>query len=248
VENNRRNIKLTIEYDGTNYHGWQSQINAVTVQDTLTNALKKLTGEDCELTGSSRTDMGVHALGHVANFFTSSAIPADRFSYALNSVLPEDIVIIKAEEVSPEFHSRFQAKGKKYRYLIYNSKYRSALHRNRAWHIRGALDLDAMQTAAEAFLGEHDFFAFMASGSSVKTTVRTIYDISLVKKDELLEFEIQGNGFLYNMVRIIAGTLVYVGMGKIKAEEVSGIIQSKNRKLAGKTAPAHGLYLVEVYY
>lgn len=245
---NKRNIKLTIEYDGTNYHGWQSQINAVTVQDTLAEAIRKLTGESCELVGSSRTDMGVHALGHVANFFTSSPIPADRFPYALNSVLPDDIVIKGAEEVSAEFHSRFGARGKKYRYRIYNGEYRSALHRNRAWYVRGALDIAAMQKAAEYFLGEHDFCTFMATGSSVKTTVRTIYAVSLEKKADLIDFEIQGNGFLYNMVRIIAGTLVYVGMGKIAAEDIPGIIGSKTRKRAGKTAPAHGLYLVEVYY
>ncbi len=246
-----RNIKLTIEYDGTGYHGWQSQINARAVQDVVSAALKKLTGEEISLSGSSRTDTGVHALGQVANFHTTSNIPADKFTFALNSMLPEDIAVVRSEEADMEFHSRFSAKGKKYRYLIYNSPFRSALLRRRAWHVFYGLDTGLMEKGARHFLGAHDFSAFMATGSSVKTTVRTINEISIStdKGDkELITLEISGDGFLYNMVRIIAGTLVQVGYGKIAPDEIPGIIESLDRKKAGKTAPAHGLYLVEVFY
>lgn len=243
-----RNIKLTIEYDGTNYHGWQSQINAVAVQDVIEGALKKLTGEDCSLTGAGRTDVGVHALGQTANFFTGSRIPAERFSYALNSLLPEDIVVKKSEETSEDFHSRYSAKGKKYRYMIYNSGFPSALLRNRAYHVPYKLNFQSMQDATSFFLGTHDFSAFKSTGSSVKTNIRTITDVSLIRNREIIEFEISGDGFLYNMVRIIAGTLVEVGTGKIPVEAIPGIIEKKDRRGAGKTAPAQGLYLIEVFY
>ncbi|HPD00978.1 MAG TPA: tRNA pseudouridine(38-40) synthase TruA [Acetivibrio sp.] len=243
-----RNIKLTIEYDGTNYHGWQTQNNARTVQDVIEKAIEGLTGEKVALIGSSRTDYGVHALGQVANFATNSTIPGDRFCYALNRILPEDIVIRESCEVGLDFHARFQAKGKKYRYIIYNSRFPSAILRNRAYHVSYNLDIDEMKKAALSFLGTHDFSTFKASGSSVKTSVRTITSVSLEKNGDVLEFEICGNGFLYNMVRIIVGTLVDVGMGRIKADDISDIINGKDRKKAGRTAPAHGLYLVEVYY
>lgn len=243
-----KNIKLTIEYDGSNYHGWQTQENAVTVQETVEKAIKKLTGEECTLIGCSRTDTGVHALGHTANFVTGSKIPPDRFAYALNPQLPEDIVIKRSEEVALDFHSRFQAKGKKYMYRIYNSTYPSALLRNRAYHVMPPLDLPSMEEAAGQFLGTHDFSAFRASGSDTKTSVRTITGVRLRKEGEIIEFEIQGDGFLYNMVRIIAGTLVEVGHGRIEAGSIRDIIASKNRRNAGRTAPAHGLYLKEVYY
>ncbi|MCX8131355.1 MAG: tRNA pseudouridine(38-40) synthase TruA [Clostridia bacterium] len=243
-----RNIKLTIEYDGTNYHGWQSQQNAVTVQDTVIKAVRRITGEEVNLTGSSRTDTGVHAYGQVANFFTESRIPVNKFPLALNSALPDDVVVRDAEEVEEEFHSRFSSKGKKYRYLICNSTVPSALMRNRAFFVPGGLDIKAMDRASRHFLGKHDFSAFKATGSSVKSNERTITDVSLRSNGELIEFEIQGDGFLYNMVRIIAGTLVYVGLGKINADDIPAIIRGGDRRKAGKTAPAHGLYLVEVHY
>ncbi len=243
-----RNIKLLIEYEGTKYHGWQSQINALAIQDVIRNALKKLTGEDINLTGSSRTDVGVHAFGQVANFTTESSIPADKFSHALNAVLPGDIVIKGSEETDMDFHSRYNSKGKKYRYLIHNSIYPSALLRNRAFHVKYDLDVDIMDKASKYFIGEHDFSAFKSTGSSVKSSVRTIIEATVSKSGDIIEFEIAGNGFLYNMVRIITGTLVEVGIGKLKAEDIEGIIKSKDRRQAGKTAPAHGLYLVEVYY
>jgi tRNA pseudouridine38-40 synthase len=249
MESSMKNIKLTIEYDGTSYHGWQSQTNASAIQDILSNAIRTVTGEDCSLTGSSRTDAGVHALGQAANFHTESGIPPDRFSYALNSVLPEDIVIRDSKEVGPDFHSRYSTTGKKYCYLIYNSTQPSALLKNRAWHISGSLDLKKMQKAADYFIGTFDFSAFMASNSSVKTTIRTINGIYLDKLGEnIIKLEVWGNGFLYNMVRIITGTLAEVGKGKREPECIPGIIESKDRRMAGKTAPAHGLYLMEVYY
>jgi tRNA pseudouridine38-40 synthase len=249
-----KNIKLTIEYDGTSYHGWQSQINASAIQDVVCKAVGKLTGEGCKLTGSSRTDTGVHALGQVANFATESGIPADKFSYALNTFLPDDIVIRKSEEVSIDFHARYSAVGKKYRYLIYNSTFPSVLLKHRAWHVSRMLDVGLMRQAAEAFLGKHDFVGFSSTGGSVKTTVRTIRDISVSRggcfneASDLIEIQISGDGFLYNMVRIIAGTLVEVGNGKLRPEEMPAIMESLDRKRAGITAPAHGLYLVEVYY
>ncbi|HHW48532.1 MAG TPA: tRNA pseudouridine(38-40) synthase TruA [Clostridiaceae bacterium] len=256
-----RNIKLTIEYDGTNYSGWQSQKNAVAVQNEIQKAINKLTGENCLLIGAGRTDAGVHALGQVANFRTSSKIPADKFSYALNSLLPDDIVIKKSEEVSLDFHAQYSAKGKKYMYLIYNSNRPSALLRERAYFVPQKLDVDAMKKAAECFLGTHDFSAFRATGGSAKTSVRTITNVSLDvchnmldacnnlgSCNNLIKFEIEGNGFLYNMVRIIAGTLVEIGIGKLPWDSVPGIIESRDRKRAGRTAPPHGLYLVEVRY
>ncbi len=243
-----RNIRLTIEYDGTAYHGWQSQINAVTVQDVLTAAVGSLTGEKCSLTGSSRTDTGVHALGQVCNFYTESAIPADKFAFALNTLLPEDVVVRKSEEVSEDFHSRFSAVGKKYRYLFFNSTFPSALMRNRAYHVYYPMDAGAMRQAAEYFTGTHDFVAFSAAGSSVKTTVRTISEATIERDGELIEFSVVGDGFLYNMVRILAGTLVEVGVGRLKPDAVPAIIAGLDRRKAGRTAPAHGLYLVEVYY
>ncbi|MDD4496453.1 MAG: tRNA pseudouridine(38-40) synthase TruA [Eubacteriales bacterium] len=244
-----RNIKLTIEFDGTCYHGWQQQDNAISVQEVITKAIAKLTGEKCNLIGCGRTDAGVHALGFVANFHTESGIPPDKFSYALNSLLPDDISVLKSEESANDFHARFSATGKKYRYLIHNSKIKSAILRNRAYNVPTSyLDIEKVREAAQHFIGTHDFKGFMAAGSSLENTVRTIYSVSLEKKDDLITFEISGSGFLYNMVRIIAGTLIAVGEGKIQADEIPDIIGSLDRNRAGKTVPAHGLYLVEVYY
>ena len=243
-----KNVKLIIEYDGTNYHGWQSQSNAKTVQETVERAIHGLTGEVININGSSRTDQGVHAYGQVANFFTESNIPHDRFSHALNRLLPADIIIRKSEEVSMDFHARYCAKGKKYRYLIYNSSFPSAIFRNRSYHVSHNLDLDSMKKALPFFKGTHDFSAFKATGSSVKTSIRTIFDVNLSRVDDNIWFEVSGDGFLYNMVRIMVGTLVDVGMGRIKAEEIPDIIESCDRKRAGRTAPPQGLYLVEVYY
>lgn len=244
-----RKIKLIIEYDGTNYHGWQIQKNANSVQETIEKAISKLLGEKVGIVGCSRTDVGVHAYGQVAHFTTDSRIPAEKFSYAINNLLPDDIVIKKSEEVSEDFHSRYSAKGKKYRYLIYNAAHASAIMRNRTYHVRPELDFEKMQRAAKHFLGQHDFAAFQATGGQVRSTVREIYSLELFRKeDNLISIEVSGNGFLYNMVRIIAGTLIYVGIGKIEADEIPAIINSLDRTRAGKTAPAEGLYLMEIYY
>lgn len=244
-----RKIKLKIEYDGTNYHGWQIQKNAISVQEIIEKAISKLLGNEVGIVGCSRTDVGVHAYGQIAHFSTASTIPGDKFSYAMNNLLPSDIVIKQSEEVSEDFHSRYSATGKKYRYLIYNGSHASAIMRNRTYHVKPELDIEKMQRAAKYFVGEHDFAAFQATGGQVRSTVRKIFNMELQKKeDNIISIEVSGNGFLYNMVRIIAGTLVYVGMGKIDAYEIPMIIDSLDRTRAGKTAPAEGLYLMEIYY
>lgn len=243
-----KNIKLTIQYDGTNYCGWQKQKNCPSIQEEIEKAIFKVTGEKVNLIGAGRTDKGVHAQGQVANFMTTSSIPADRFKYALNSKLPSDIKIIESQLVDKSFHSRYDALGKKYAYIIFNREILNPLYRNYSYHIPYGLDYEKMKIAAEYFKGTHDFSAFMASNSSVKNTVRTIYDIDLKKDGELIYISIKGNGFLYNMVRIIVGTLVEVGSGKLSPHSIASIIESKNRQKAGHTAPAKGLYLVEVYY
>ena len=243
-----KNIKLEIEFDGTNYHGWQSQINAVTVQDVVEDAIKTLTGEYCALTGASRTDAGVHALGFAANFKTESSIPPGRFSYALNGILPEDISVKSSMEVEDSFHARYSARAKLYKYLIYNHSQPSALLRKRAWHVSGVLDSESMKQAIKHFLGTHCFTSFKSSGSSAKSDVRTIQKVELACEEDIIKFEIQGDGFLYNMIRILAGTLKEVGTGKLRPDEMKEIILSCNRDRAGLTAPPHGLYLVKVIY
>lgn len=243
-----RNIKLTIEYDGTNYFGWQKQKNKITVQQIIEEALFKVTKENIDLIGSGRTDAGVHALNQTANFKTSGKIKTEKVPFALNSILPRDIVIKNAQEVSDDFHARFSAKGKKYKYLILNNKYPSALQRNYVYFYPYNLDFNAMQQSCQYIIGEHDFSAFKAVGSSAKTSTRTIYSANFLQADDIIEFYIYGDGFLYNMVRIIVGTLLDVGQGKIESCDIEKIILSKDRTKAGKTVPAHGLYLVEVYY
>ncbi len=219
------------------------------MQSVIEKALFELTGENVRLTGASRTDTGVHAYGQTANFGTASSIPGDKFIYALNRLLPKDVVIRSSDEVPAGFHSRFDASGKRYRYLICNTAQRPAIMRSRACHVSQALDVHAIREAAWYFIGTHDFKAFQAAGSCTETSVRTISSITVENgQDNLLIIELTGDGFLYNMVRIIAGTLIQVGTGKIKPGDVAGIIEGKNRKKAGKTAPAQGLYLMEVYY
>lgn len=243
-----RNIKLTISYDGAAYHGWQSQENAVTVQDKVEDAIRELTGVKPKLIGSSRTDTGVHARRFVCNFKSETKIPCDKFPLAMNTKLPEDIVCLEAEDVEGNFHSRYGAKKKTYRYLIQNSRFPDVFLRDYAWHFPYKLDIDEMKKAAEAFLGEHDFIGFAASGFTVKTTVRTIYSLEVEKHGDLIEITVTGDGFLYNMVRIIAGTLAFCGCGKLRASDMPDIIASCDRKRAGITAPSCGLYLEEVYY
>jgi tRNA pseudouridine38-40 synthase len=243
-----RNIKLTIEYDGTKYAGWQIQKNAVTVQEVLEKAIGGLVGHEVNLIGSSRTDAGVHARGMVANFHTSSGIPERNFPAAINGRLPGDIVIVDAEEVEEGFHSRYCSTGKRYSYKILNRKAPSALLRDYAAHIPVPLDMQNMKAACEYFIGTHDFEGFRSTGSSVKDTVRTVRMLDISEDGDLINIEIEADGFLYNMVRIIAGTLVSVGMGKISVGDIEEIIKCKDRNRAGKTAPAQGLCLDRVYY
>ena len=243
-----RNIKLTIEYDGKDFNGWQKQPNKLNIQGTIEQAIKCITGEDVELNASGRTDAGVHALGQVANFKTNSKIPIEKFAIAINSRLKKSIVIKKAEEVDERFHSRLNCKKKTYRYIINNSEEGSAIYRNLETHIPQRLDVSKMEQAIKYFEGEHDFRAFKASGTSSKSSVRTIYEAKLYKIDEKIFIELTGNGFLYNMVRIIVGTLVEVGLGNIEPEKIKNIIESKKRENAGKTLPPQGLYLVKVEY
>lgn len=253
-----RRILLQVAYDGTNYHGWQLQPNAATIEGELNRALCALTGEEIVVTGASRTDAGVHALGNVAVFDTTSRIPAEKFSYALNQRLPEDIVIQSSKQVADDFHPRHCDCRKTYEYDILNRTFPLPAYRNTAYFLYGTLNIEAMRRACQAFLGEHDFASFCAAGAQVQTTVRTIYSLEVECRpltgantgsaDQLLTIRVKGNGFLYNMVRIIAGTLVEVGRGHIKPEEVAGIIAAKDRAKAGPTAPARGLRLVEIEY
>lgn len=244
-----RNIKLIIEYQGTNYAGWQIQHNLPTIQETIQEKLKIMTGEDIELTASSRTDAGVHALGQTANFHTQSRIPVHSFQMGLNALLPDDIVIKRAEEVSPDFDSRRNAKAKTYKYLILNRPYPSAIYRNFSWHVFQKLDIDAMRKAAACLIGKKDFTSFRATECDALHSVREILSFSIKHKDDgFLELEVKGTAFLRHMVRIMVGTLVAVGKGKIMPHDFQAIIDAKDRKLAGMTAPPQGLFLKEVEY
>ena len=244
-----RNIKIVIEYDGKNYAGWQNQPNKTSIQSEIERAIKEVTGEDIDVTASGRTDAGVHALGQVANFHTDTKIDINKIPYALNAKLPRSIVVKNAEDVDDRFHARYNCKGKTYRYIINNNEFPSALNRFREFHISQKLDIDEMKKALEFFKGMHDFKGFKSSGGSEKkTTVRTITKAKLKEKNRIIEVELSGDGFLYNMVRIIVGTIVDVGLGKIKADDIPDIIESKDRTRAGKTLPPQGLYLAEVKY
>ncbi len=242
------NIKLIIAYDGTAYHGWQIQKNGITVQEAVREAVKKVTGEAVNVIGCGRTDAGVHALNYACNFKTESSIPADRFKNALNTYLPKDIRCKSSEEVDEDFHASYSATGKTYIYRILNRPEADVFERNYSWHYKYDVDIEKMRKAAEAFIGEHDFIGFAAAGFTVSTTVRTIYDLKVHENNGIITIEITGNGFLYNMVRIIAGTLVMMGNGKIDYTKAAEIIASKERKRAGITAPPDGLFLKEVFY
>lgn len=239
---------LTVEYDGTDYCGWQRQKNGVSVQEVLEDALSRATGEKTVCVASGRTDSGVHALGQAVHCDLSTPIPEDKIPFAVNYYLPESVRIRRAEKVSDEFSARFGAKRKTYEYRMYIANISSPTRDRYALRVIPPLDVDAMKEAAESLLGEHDFRCFLASGSQVKTTVRTIYSASIVQNGDELTFTVEGNGFLYNMVRIITGTLIYVGKGKLKASDVAEIIESRDRKRAGKTVPPNGLFLKSVVY
>jgi len=244
-----RNIKLLIEYDGTNYKGWQVQPEGLTVQGIIEEKLGLITGEAVHLIGSGRTDSGVHALGQVASFKTRSQLDVRSIQRALNSLLPPDIVIQKVEEVEEGFHARKQSKSKVYEYRILNRNIRSAFHREYAWHIPQTLDLEEMRKATRMLIGEHDFSSFRSVGSPTRTAIRRVTRAEWRKgREGFIRFEIEANGFLKQMVRALVGTLVETGKGKIDSEEFRKILNSKDRKKAGPTAPAHGLFLKEVKY
>lgn len=244
-----RNIKVTVEYDGTDYHGWQRQKNtSETVQEKLEEALTIINKKTVEVQGASRTDAGVHAAGQVANFFIDVSIPTEKIPVALNRLLPPDIRCKKAELVAEDFHARHDAVGKKYLYRIYNQGIPSVFIRNYVYYLKKKLDPVVMQKAAKYLEGTHDFTSFRAADCTAKTTVRTIHSIEVIDKNPELWVEVKGDGFLYNMVRIIIGTLIEVSLGKIKPEELADILASRDRRLAGFTAPAQGLTLMEVYY
>lgn len=243
-----RNILLTVMYDGTAYFGWQLQPDKPTIAREIMVAMEKIIGEAHTLYVSGRTDAGVHALMQTANFYTESKISAEKLVTALNAKLPRDIVVVSAKDVSLDFNARGSAKGKTYTYLIYNARQLSPFYADRAWHIRHELNIEAMKNAARVLEGTHDFKSFMAAGSIVTNTVRTIYAIDVSKEGPLVKFRVSGNGFLYNMVRIIAGTLMYAGSGKLSADDVKAILEARDRTQGAKTAPPEGLYLTEVRY
>ena len=228
--------------------GWQKQPTKLNIQGEIERAIELITGEQVDLTASGRTDAGVHAIGQVANFKTNSNLPTEKFAIAINSKLKKSIRIQKAEEVEDRFHSRYNCKQKTYRYIINNGNQGSAIYRNLEYYVPIKLNIEDMKKAIKYFEGEHDFKGFKASGTSSKSSVRKIYKTNIIEEGERIGIELTGNGFLYNMVRIIVGTLVDVGLGKIKPEEITSIIESKDRTRAGKTLPPHALYLVKVEY
>lgn len=243
-----KRVKLTVAYDGTDYCGWQIQPNGITVEEVLNKALSELTGETIRVIGASRTDAGVHAKGNVAVFDTESPIPSDRIAYAVNRLLPEDIVIVRSEEVGTDWHPRYQTSVKTYEYTIVNREMPDPIRRRDSWFVSFPLNVDEMRKAAQYLVGEHDFKTFCSIHTGVKTTVRKIYSLKIEPDGDLVKIRISGNGFLYNMVRIIAGTLVEVGRGACTPLEVKEMLDQKKREKAGATAPAQGLVLVKIAY
>ena len=243
-----RRIRLRVAYDGTAYCGWQVQPEVPTIEGELNQAISKLTKEEIIVIGASRTDAGVHAKGNVAVFDTESTIPADRFAYALNPLLPEDIVVVASDEVEADWHPRHCDTEKTYEYKILNSNFPDPMRRRDTYHVSFDLDLEKMREAAEYLKGEHDFKSFCNVHTQVEDTVRTIYDLEVEKEGELITIRVRGNGFLYNMVRILAGTLIGVGRGAIAPEQIPAILEAKDRQSAGMTVPPQGLRLVEIDY
>ena len=240
--------KLTMAYDGTNYHGWQRQKNGITVQEILENVLSGIAGENVVVTGCSRTDAGVHARVYVCSFGMNTTIPADKIPFVLNTKLPPDIRAYKCEVMHEDFNARFETVTKAYEYKIVNAPFQNPLMRNFAWHYPIKLDLDKMQKAAKIIQGKHDFASFCAAGSVVKSTVRNLTELTVTRNGDIITVRAAADGFLYNMVRIIVGTLVYVGCGKLSENDIAELIEKKDRRLLGITAPPQGLALVEVNY
>lgn len=243
-----RRIRLIISYDGTNYVGWQVQPNGVSVQEFLENALYELTGERIRVEGSGRTDSGVHAKAQVAHFDTNARMAADKFAVAMNMHLPSDIRVLFSEECSSDFHARFSAKRKQYTYTVQLGPHADVFSRYYALHLHHSPDLEAMRQAANTVLGTHDFKAFMCSGSSMENTVRTITISEWIRNGNFLTYRVEGNGFLYNMVRILVGTMLEIGSGKRPVSDMRKALESGDRSAAGATAPAHGLCLARVIY
>lgn len=243
-----KTIKLTVSYDGTDYVGWQSQKNGVAVQDLIEEALEKVCKEKIRITGSGRTDAGVHALGQVAHFKTESTVPPERFALALNTYLPRDIRVLKSEQAPDDFNARYSAKRKKYRYSAFIADISLPLKDRYALWLQGMPDIEAMKKAAEIFVGEHDFKSFSSTGSEVKTTVRTIYSLDVKEDNGDITIEVCGNGFLYNMVRVIAGSLFAVGYGKTTINALIEALSGAKRPNVCTTLPAQGLCLVSVDY
>lgn len=241
----KKRVRLIVAYDGTNYHGWQVQKNGITIESELNRCLTELLQEPIEVIGASRTDAGVHALENVAVFDTQARMPAEKISYALNQRLPEDIRIQKSEEVDADWHPRHCDSRKTYEYRIYRGEFAMPVKRLYSLFVYQQLDIGKMQEAARYFVGEHDFKSFCQVGAQVESTVRTIYDVSVYEEGSDVVIRVTGNGFLYNMVRIMAGTLLEIGKGKREPEEIKEMINATNREAAGPTAPAHGLMLVK---
>ncbi len=243
-----RRIKLIVAYDGTEYSGWQIQPEAPTIEMYLDKAIHELTGENVHVTGASRTDAGVHAYGNVAVFDTESTIPGDRFTFALNRFLPDSIVIQDSWEVAGDFHPRHCNTRKTYEYRILNTAVPLPQKRNYTWHVAGSIDIDRMREAAAYIVGEHDFKSFCCVRTQAESTVRTIYSLEILQEGSEIIIRIKGNGFLYNMVRIITGTLIQVGKGRFQPEYVKQMLKAKDRTVAGQTAPPQGLTLVGIEY
>ena len=247
-QNQTRNIALKLMYVGTAYHGWQVQKNAVSVAETLEKALSTVVCHPVKCTGAGRTDAGVHAEVYVANFRTTSRIPCDRIPLAVNTRLPDDIVVVKATQVPDAFNAIGSCRKKEYTYRIYNSRLGNAFYVNRAWFYPRHLDEAVMQRAADCFVGTHDFSAVRAVGTEVRSPVRTVYYFDISRTGDLIECRVCANGFLYNMVRAMVGTCVYAAEGKFAPEDVSAILESKNRTAAGPTVPPGGLYMTKLWY
>lgn len=244
-----KRVRLTVAYDGTNYRGWQVQPNGITIEQVLNEKLSALLGEEIVVTGASRTDSGVHSLGNIAIFDTNTRMPAEKISFALNQRLPEDIVVQDSREVLSDWHPRYQNSRKTYEYRILNRTFRMPGRRFDTYFYYHPLDVEKMQQAAAYLEGEHDFKSFCAVGAQVKTTTRTIYSCNVTRDaSDVITVRVTGNGFLYNMVRIIAGTLIKVGGGELAPEEIPLILEKKDRSAAGPTAPAHGLTMIGIEY
>ena len=244
----QRNIALRLSYTGTAYHGWQVQKNASSVAETLEKALSTVVCHPVKCTGAGRTDAGVHAEVYIANFHTRSSIPTDRIPLAVNTRLPDDIVVVKATEVPEHFNAIGSCLRKEYTYRIYNSRLGNAFYVNRAWFYPKHLDESIMQRAADCFVGTHDFSAVRAVGTEVRSPVRTVHYFNITRTGDLIECRVCANGFLYNMVRAMVGTCVYAAEGKFAPEDVSAILESRNRTAAGPTVPPGGLYMTQLWY